>query len=58
MARDCEQCRFIIHWPEMGKNYCGWWILTEGKAKKVELSKLMTCPKEEALGKATEAIKN
>jgi len=49
---DCEQCRCFIQWPKypLGggtKTFCGYWILTQGKPKKVELTKLKECPKKE-----------
>jgi len=51
---DCDHCRLIIRWPNYplgggNKTFCGYWILTEGKGKKIELSKVTRCPKEESL---------
>lgn len=48
---DCSGCRCLIHWPDypLGggtKIFCGYRVLVQGKAKKVELSKLVECPKD------------
>ena len=54
---DCPGCRCYIHWEDYPLNggekaFCGYWVLTEGKAKKVELLKLRSCPKEPISEKA------
>jgi len=50
-TNDCEHCRCLIRWNDypLGgggtKLFCGYWILEQGKSKKLELSKLKECPK-------------
>ena len=51
---DCKGCRCLICWPDypLGggtKTFCGYWVLMEGKGKKIVLSKVTRCPKEESL---------
>lgn len=48
---DCSGCRYLIRWPDypLGggtKYFCGYWVLIQGKAKKIELSKVTSCPKD------------